>query len=59
MTRNSELDELLLDGFCAGDPECAREFVAHFLRRLSRIAFRIVGDSGTAEDVVQVAFERA
>jgi RNA polymerase sigma factor (sigma-70 family) len=59
MTQNSESDKLLLDGFCAGDPECAGEFVQHFLRPLSLIAFRIVGDSGTAEDVVQVAFERA
>jgi RNA polymerase sigma-70 factor (ECF subfamily) len=33
--------------------------VQHFWRRLFWIAFRIVGDSGSAQDVVQVAFERA
>ena len=49
----------LLEGFCAGDEKCAGKFVRHFWRRLSGIAFRIVGDSGSAEDVVQVAFERA
>jgi RNA polymerase sigma-70 factor (ECF subfamily) len=59
MTQQSESDELLLRGFCAGDEERAENFVQHFRRRLSWIAFRIVGDSGSAEDVVQVAFERA
>jgi RNA polymerase sigma factor (sigma-70 family) len=59
MTQRSESDELLLEGFCAGDEESAGRFVQHFWRRLSWIAFRIVGDSGSAEDVVQVAFERA
>jgi DNA-directed RNA polymerase specialized sigma24 family protein len=59
MTHNRESDKLLLEGFCAGDPECAGEFVEHFLRRLYWIAFRIVGDFGTAEDVVQGTFERA
>jgi RNA polymerase sigma factor (sigma-70 family) len=54
-----ESDELLLEGFCAGDEECAGMFMQHFWRRLCSIAFRIVGDSGSAEDVVQVAFERA
>jgi RNA polymerase sigma factor (sigma-70 family) len=49
----------LLEGFCAGDEECAGRFVQHFWRRLFGIAFRIVGDFGSAEDVVQVAFERA
>jgi RNA polymerase sigma factor (sigma-70 family) len=59
MTKNGESDKVFLDGFCAGDSECAGEFVHRFLRRLSSIAYRIVGDYGTAEDVVQVAFERA
>ena len=35
------------------------KFVQHFWRRLCWIAFRIVGDSGSAEDVAQIAFERA
>src|SRR5271154_1332519 len=59
MTEECRSDALLLKGFCAGDEECAEKFVRHFRRRLSWIAFRIVGDSGSAEDVVQVAFERA
>jgi RNA polymerase sigma factor (sigma-70 family) len=52
-------DELLLQGFCAGNEQCAEKFVRHFSRRLYWIALRIVGDSGSAEDVVQIAFERA
>ena len=59
MTQKCRSDNLLLKGFCAGDEECAEKFVQHFRRRLSWIAFRIVGESGSAEDVVQVAFERA
>jgi RNA polymerase sigma factor (sigma-70 family) len=59
MKQDSESDTLLLKGFCAGDEEWAGKFVQHYWRRLSWIAFRIVGDSGAAEDVVQVAFERA
>jgi RNA polymerase sigma factor (sigma-70 family) len=59
MAQHGRTDETLLEGFCAGDEECARNFVQHFWRRLGCIAFRIVGDSGAAEDVVQVAFERA
>jgi RNA polymerase sigma-70 factor (ECF subfamily) len=59
MTPDSLADEQLLKGFCAGDEECARRFVQHFWRRLCWIAFGIVGDSGSAEDVAQVALERA
>jgi RNA polymerase sigma factor (sigma-70 family) len=59
VTQNNRSDELLLRGFCAGDEECARRFVKQFWRRLHWIAFRIVGDSGSAEDVAQIAFERA
>ena len=49
MTQDSVSDELLLEGFCAGNEECAGRFVRHFWRRLSWIAFGIVGDSGWAE----------
>jgi RNA polymerase sigma factor (sigma-70 family) len=59
VTQQSEADELLLEGFCCGNEECAKKFVQRFWQRLTWIAFRIVGDSGSAEDVVQVAFERA
>jgi RNA polymerase sigma factor (sigma-70 family) len=58
-TQDDVSDELLLEGFCAGDDERAGKFVLRFWRRLCWIAFRIVGDSGSAEDVAQVVFERA
>jgi RNA polymerase sigma factor (sigma-70 family) len=59
MMQDNMSDKLLLEGFCAGDEECAGRFVQHFWRRLCWIAYGIVGDSGLAEDVAQVAFERA
>jgi RNA polymerase sigma factor (sigma-70 family) len=59
VTEDSVSDELLLEGFCAGNEECAARFVQHFWRRLCWIAFGIVGDSGCAEDVAQIALERA
>jgi DNA-directed RNA polymerase specialized sigma24 family protein len=59
MTQDADSERLLLEDFCAGDDEGAKKFVRHFRRRLRLVAFRIVGDSGSAEDVVQVAFERA
>jgi RNA polymerase sigma factor (sigma-70 family) len=59
MTQDSVSDELLLEGFCAGNEECAGRFVLHFWRPLCWVAFGIVGDSGSAEDVAQVALERA
>jgi RNA polymerase sigma factor (sigma-70 family) len=59
MTQDSVTDVLLLEGFCAGSEECAGKFVQHFRRRLCWIAFGIVGDSGSAEDVAQIALERA
>jgi RNA polymerase sigma factor (sigma-70 family) len=52
-------DLFLLRGFCDGNEECAGRFVQRFWRPLYWIAFRIVKDSGSAEDVVQIAFERA
>jgi RNA polymerase sigma factor (sigma-70 family) len=58
-TQDGMSDESLLEGFCAGNEECAGRFVQHFWRRLCWIAFAIVGDSGSAEDVAQVALERA
>jgi RNA polymerase sigma-70 factor (ECF subfamily) len=59
MPRESGSDKLLLEGFCAGDEGSAGTFVERFSRRLRYIAFRIVGDAGSAEDVVQIAFEKA
>jgi RNA polymerase sigma factor (sigma-70 family) len=59
MTQDCMSDQILLEGFCAGNEECAGRFVQQFWRRLCWIAFGIVGDSGSAEDVAQVALERA
>jgi RNA polymerase sigma factor (sigma-70 family) len=59
MTQDGVSDELFLEGYCAGDEERAGKFVQHFWRRLCWIAFQITGDFGSAEDVAQVAFERA
>jgi RNA polymerase sigma-70 factor (ECF subfamily) len=59
MPRDGGSDKLLLEGFCAGDEGSAGSFVQRFSRRLHFIAFRIVGDAGSAQDVVQIAFEKA
>lgn len=59
MTQDRVSDTRLLEGFCAGDERCAGRIVQHFWRRLFGVAFRIIGDSGSAEDVAQVALERA
>jgi RNA polymerase sigma-70 factor (ECF subfamily) len=48
-----------LEGFCAGDEGSAGTFVKRFARQLSWIAFEIVRDAGSAEDVAQIAFEKA
>ncbi len=52
-------DDALLAGMAAGDPDAASAFVARFQRRVFGLAFTIVGDSRTAEDVAQEAFLRA
>jgi RNA polymerase sigma-70 factor (ECF subfamily) len=59
MPRESGSDKLLLEGFCAGDEGASGTFVKRFSRQLRYIAFRIVGDAGSAEDVAQIAFEKA
>ncbi|HTX62291.1 MAG TPA: sigma-70 family RNA polymerase sigma factor [Acidimicrobiales bacterium] len=52
-------DEALLAGFAAGDPELATAFVRRFQAKVFGIAVHIVGDARSAEDVAQMAFERA
>jgi RNA polymerase sigma-70 factor, ECF subfamily len=42
-----------------GDPEAFRNIVEEHGRALFRLAFRMTGDSSTAEDVVQEAFMKA
>jgi RNA polymerase sigma factor (sigma-70 family) len=52
-------DEVLLAGLGAGDPDLAVAFVRRFQRRVFGVALAATGDSATAEDVAQRAFERA
>lgn len=52
-------DDALLAGMTAGDPDAAAAFVARFQRRVFGLAFTIVGDTRTAEDVAQEALLRA
>ena len=52
-------DEALLAGLAAGDREASAEFVRRFQRRVYGLAWTIVLDRGTAEDVAQEAFVRA
>jgi RNA polymerase sigma factor (sigma-70 family) len=52
-------DEALLAGFAAADPELATAFVRRFQAKVFGMAVHVVGDTRTAEDVAQSAFERA
>ena len=52
-------DEVLLAGLGAGDPDLAAAFVRRFQRNVFGVALAVTGDSATAEDVAQRAFEQA
>lgn len=52
-------DDALLAGFCAGEPESALAFVRRFESRVLGVALAVLGDRHAAEDVAQLAFERA
>jgi RNA polymerase sigma factor (sigma-70 family) len=52
-------NEVLLAGLGAGDPDLAAAFVRRFQRIVFGVALAVTGDSATAEDVVQRAFEQA
>jgi len=52
-------DETLLAGLAGGDAKAAAAFVRRFQGRVYGLAFTIVRDAGTAEDVSQEAFVRA
>jgi RNA polymerase sigma factor (sigma-70 family) len=52
-------DEVLLAGLGAGDPDLAATFVRRFQRVVFGVALAVTGDSVTAEDVAQRAFEQA
>jgi RNA polymerase sigma factor (sigma-70 family) len=51
-------DEVLLAGLGAGDARLAIAFVRRFQRVAFGVALTITGDSATAEDVAQQAFEQ-
>jgi RNA polymerase sigma factor (sigma-70 family) len=52
-------DEALLAGLATGDRDASAAFVRRFQRRAYGLAWTIVRDSGTAEEVAQEAFVRA
>ena len=52
-------NEVLLAGLGAGDPDLAAAFVRRFQRNVFGVALAVTGDSATAEDVAQRAFEQA
>ena len=52
-------NEVLLAGLGAGDPDLAAAFVRRFQRIVFGVALAVTGDSATAEDVGQRAFEQA
>jgi len=52
-------DDALLAGLGTGESQLAQAFVGRFQRAVFGIAYRVVGDSGLAEDVAQQAFEHA
>lgn len=51
-------DEVLLSGIALGDGDAVLTFVRRYQRRLFGLAFGIVGDAGSAEDITQEAFIR-
>jgi len=52
-------DETLLAGLGAGDAELSLAFVRRFQGLVFGVAVAVVGDTATAEDVAQQAFEQA
>ncbi|NMH95679.1 RNA polymerase sigma factor, partial [Pseudonocardia bannensis] len=52
-------DDLLLAGLATGDAELSVAFVRRFQRRVFGVALSVLGEPRLAEDVSQLAFERA
>lgn len=52
-------DETLLAGYSSGDEELTVAFVRRFQSRIYGVALAVIGESGSAEDVAQQAFEKA
>ena len=52
-------DEALLAGLASGDADAAAALIRRFQGRVYGLAYNILGDAGTAEDVAQETFLRA
>jgi RNA polymerase sigma-70 factor (ECF subfamily) len=52
-------DEALLSGLASGDRDAAAAFVGRFQRRVYGVAFAILGEPASAEDVAQETMARA
>jgi len=55
----SVADDALVAGMATGDPDAASAFVERFQRRIYGLAYTMLGDARTAEDVSQEALLRA
>jgi RNA polymerase sigma-70 factor (ECF subfamily) len=55
----SASDEALLAGFASGDDEAAASFVRRFQARVYGLAYTLVGDVASAEEIAQEALLRA
>lgn len=52
-------DDMLLAGLATGDPVLSLAFVRRFQRTVYGVALRVIGEPRLAEDIAQMAFERA
>lgn len=52
-------DDALLAALALGEPDAAAVFVRRFQRRVYGLAYTVTSDAAIADDVAQVAFERA
>jgi RNA polymerase sigma factor (sigma-70 family) len=52
-------DEALLAGLASGDPEAAAAFVRRFQARVYGLAYTLVGNAASAEEIAQEALMRA
>jgi len=59
MPPSAPSDEALLAGLGSGDADAAATFVRRFQGRVYGLAFTLVGDAQTAQDIAQEAFMRA
>lgn len=58
MRSESVTDESLLSGLASGDSEASAAFVRRYQSRVFGLAYSMVGDAGSAEEIAQEAFLR-